>query len=126
MAPGAVVGEGPEFLLRQVAQVRHHGGQHVGDPVVDQRAGEVVVIDHEQLVLRPLEDRDHVVAQKRLRGLVGLLPPALALLLDLTITDGHLGGAKIVQTDGGHAGFAGRHGLASKIQVGGPYSQDGI
>ncbi len=89
----------PERVGLERLEIGNHGDQHVLLALVEQRAGEVMMIDDVGTLLRPEDDRDHVLAQIFALLLSLVLAPALALLPDLAHADGDLRGAQVPDRD---------------------------
>src|SRR5262249_6505195 len=94
--PGAMVEHHPECVAIQRPEIRHDGDQHLLLALLEQRAREVMMIDHVVALLRPEDDRDHVLAEILALLLAFVLAPTLALLLDFTHADRDLRGAQLL------------------------------
>src|SRR5262249_54060551 len=109
MAPAATVEHDPEGIPIERVQVGDQRRVDLGLSLLEQRTGEVVVIDDVEAVLRPMDDWDHVLAEELGLLLAFVLAPALAFLLDLAHADGDLSRPQVVDRDRLEEGFANVH-----------------
>ena len=97
----------------QPAEVRNHGHEHALDARLVKGAREMVVVDE---VVSPTETdngRHHVRFQEPGQILCGLLPPGIALLMDLNHAERDLGRPQAKDRGGVEDGFAKGHGNAA-------------
>src|SRR5262249_1157972 len=94
--PAAMIEHHPECVAIERSEIRHDGDQHVLLTLVEQRAREVMMIDDVVVLLRPEDDRDHMLAETLALLLAFVLTPALALLLHLAHADRDLRGTQVL------------------------------
>src|SRR5581483_7696637 len=96
IGPALVVHHVPERVFFDHGEVADHGDQNILHAFTVKRARQVMVVDHVVALVRPADDRDHVLTQELRSFLLRfVLAPAFALLLYLSHADRHLGWAKL-------------------------------
>src|ERR1700704_5157347 len=89
--PPVIVEHAPERVTIDHGEVSDDGHENVLDAFIVKRARQMVVVDHVVALVRSQNHWDHMFAQKlRLLFLRRVVPPALALFLNLSHSDGHL------------------------------------
>jgi hypothetical protein len=89
--PFAVVEHDPERVAINHGQVGNNADENVRHTLIVKRSRQMMVIDDIETLVRPMNHRDHMSAQKLILLFTGfVLPPALALFFHLFHSDGHL------------------------------------